>query len=289
MLESPYLLSFSSTSPPYPSPVSLFEKFKAILTPFRNAAIGYVEGLQLAADRVVSGITSREVTNLQLDDLYRKTENDTSFHAISYKSKRPCDEEAWSPELEEDLRLPVYFNSNCSKVVYCLLPQVRKTLKDDPDFDRAFWSREYVDPELVLFDVDKNGNQCRRPLPFLAHDFITIKSKDNQRFVLDVTGDQLGLKEWFFTRSDYRGLLLDGQAPEISSEATKLYEIETEDSRNFALLSAVEQAIEEVKADWGREYISCQDLHFLPPWKQSELRQGITVKVRMSVVAALSG
>lgn len=137
--------------------------------------------------------------------------------------------------------------------------------------------------------MDENGYQYRSPLPFFAHDFITIKSKDNQRFVLDVTGDQFGLEEWFYTKRDYGQLLLDGQTPEITGEATKIYEVETEDTRNSILKLAVEQALEDVKVDWAREFISWKDLFLLPEWKQSQLREGVAAKVRARVVAALSG
>ncbi|KAF2443136.1 hypothetical protein P171DRAFT_363772 [Karstenula rhodostoma CBS 690.94] len=226
--------------------------------------------------------------DLQLDELYWKTENDTAFHAVSYKEKQSNDKQTRNAELDDDLRLPAFFTSNCTKVVYCLLPQVREVLGDDPEFDKASWSREYIDPELILFDVDENGNQNKNPLPFLAHDFITIKSKDNQQFVLDVSGDQFGLKEWLYTKKDYWKLLLDGQAPEITCEATKLHKVESEDTRNSALQSAVEQALEEVKADWAREYIFWKDLHLLPEWKRSQLQKSIAAKVRVKVVATLS-
>lgn len=66
--------------------------------------------------------------DLKLDDLYWKTENDASFHAVSYKKKQSSDEKTWNADLDDDLRLPAFFTSNCSKVVYCLLPQVREVL-----------------------------------------------------------------------------------------------------------------------------------------------------------------
>jgi hypothetical protein len=291
MSESYFPAPFSSAASPAPDSVSLFAKYKAKLAPFRDAAIGYVEGLQLVADQAISGTAPRKMDDLELHDFYWETENDTSFHAVSHKKKDANDEEIWSDELEDDLRLPALFTSNCSKVVYCLLQQVREVLADDPDFDKAVWSREYIDPELILFDVDENGKQRKNPLPFLAHDFIVIhgKGKANQRFVLDVTGDQFGIREWFHTKKDYWELLLEGRFPNAANEATKVAELEAEDPRNPAVKSAVEQGLDETKADWAREHIRWRDIHLLPEWKQSQLRQGVADKVRTKVVAALNG
>jgi hypothetical protein len=289
MTDSPSPDSFLSASSPPPAPISLFAKFKAKLAPFRDAAIGYVEGLQLAADRAISDTTPRRMDDLELDDFYWETKNDTSFHAVSHKKRKSKDDEIWNDDLDEGLRLPAFFTSNCSKVVYCLLQQVRKVLADDPDFDKAIWSREYIDPQLILFDVDESGNQRKKPLPFLTHDFIVVYSKDNRRFVLDVTGDQFGIEGWFHIKKDYWELLLEGRFPNLTNEVAKVAELEAEDPKNPAVKSAVEQVLDEIKADWAREYIPWTDMHLLPEWKQSQLRQDVAVKVRTKVVAALSG
>ncbi|KAJ4359955.1 uncharacterized protein N0V89_000514 [Didymosphaeria variabile] len=288
MSDSPSPTSFSSASPPS-IPISRYEKFKAKLAPFRDAAIGYVEGLQVVSEKVIFGITLHDMDDLKLDDLYWETKNNTAFHGILHKKKKSSDEKTWNEDLDEDLRLAAFFTSNCSKAVYCFLPQVRKILDDDPDFDKASWSRQYIDPKLILFDVDQDGNQRKSPLSFLAHDFITITCKDSQRFVLDVAGDQFGIEEWFYTKKGYWKLLLEGRFPEITTEAAKAHHVEEEDNRNPALRIAVEEALEEVKADWARYNLTWNDIYLLPEEKQDELRQGIVTKVRAKVVAALRG
>ncbi|KAL1594285.1 hypothetical protein SLS60_010042 [Paraconiothyrium brasiliense] len=261
----------------------------AKLALFRYAAIGYVEGLQVASDNVISGIAPRDMDDLNLDDLYWETEHHTAFHAVSYKKKDSSNEETWNDDFDKDLRLAAFFTSNCSKAVYCLLQQVRKTLADDPDFDKASWSRQYIDPNLILLDVDQDGNQRKSPLPFLAHDFITITCKDNQRFVLDVAGDQFGIEGWFYLKKDYWKLLLEGRFPEITTEAAKADNVEEEDNRNPALRTAVEEALEEIKTGWARHNLTWKEIYVLPKEEQDELRQGVITKVREKVVAALLG
>lgn len=138
-----------------------------------------------------------------------------------------------------------------------------------------------------MFDVDEAKRQLKRPLPFLAHDFITITCADKQRFVLDVTGDQFGLEEWFYTTKDYRKLYLDVLPPEPTSEATKAAHVENEDHRNPALARAVSEAIEEAQQEWARFYICWRDIYLLSEEKQMELGRSLGTKVRAKVLAEL--
>ena len=140
---------------PYPNATSSLteQRFKVKLAPLLDVAIGYVEGLQEASDRVISDVSKRDMDDLDLHDWYWETENDAEFYALSYRSKETDEEEIWNDSLPDHLRLPALFTRNCSKSVYCLLPLVRRILEgrkiassisavtdniiDDEDFSKA--------------------------------------------------------------------------------------------------------------------------------------------------------
>lgn len=123
--------SFSSASSPPPTSNFLRDKLKAKLAPFRDAAIGYVEALQEASDMVISNINPQDEDGLELDDFYGEAEKHIAFYAVSQRKKNSRAESIWSRNLDEELRLPAFFTSNCSKAVYCLLPQICKILEGD--------------------------------------------------------------------------------------------------------------------------------------------------------------
>lgn len=289
MSSSAYPSSSASPSPPslIHTSAPTDQRFKAKLTHLLDTAVGYVEGLQEASDKVISNLSKRNMDNLDLHDWYWETDNDAEFYAVSYRSKKSTDEEIWNKSLPENLRLPAFFTQNCTKTVYSLLPLVRDALSDDQDFAKAVWSRVYIDMELVLFDVDDEGDHVEEPLSFVAHDFITVITKDNKRFAVDFTGEQFGIREWFQTKKEYNRHVMKTRESNPTSEHDKAVELETDNPVNAVLKSVISQAVKKIDEDRAHQGITWANFHLLPATRQDQLRQELISSVRADIVKAL--
>ena len=105
------------------------------------------------------------------------------------------------------------------------------------------------------------------------HDYMTIVTQNKGRFILDVTGDQFGLEEWFYTAMDYRSHLLLGILPSLQTEAEIIVGLEGEESRLPGLKNAVERAIASEEAKWASRQLTWSGLPGLPVSDRDTLRR----------------
>lgn len=70
--------------------------------------------------------------------------------------------------------------------------------KDDADFERVSWQRIYVKPRAVFHDEDERGKELMR-----AHSILLIETRDDKKYVLDVSGYQFGFPSTFYSWEQY--------------------------------------------------------------------------------------
>lgn len=141
--------------------------------------------------------------------------------------------------------------------------------------------------ELVLFDVDDEGRQVEEPLSFVAHDLITIITRDNKRFAVDFTGEQFGIQNWLQTKKDYNRHVMKTREPNHTSEHYKAMEVEDENDRNATIRSVIADTIEEVNDERTRKGITWDVMHLLPTTKQDQLHKELITMIRARIVEAV--
>lgn len=137
---------------------------------------------------------------------------------------------------------------------------------------------------LVLFHIDENNRQDHDPLPFFAHDFIRLATKSGTKYVLDFTGEQYGIEEWFQTRRTYyEKYVWAEKIPNISSKKDRIAKVEEEGAKMPELKAMISQSFKEAQSDptWK---LNWKIFNNLSESEKEEQRKGLTTLIRKRTV-----
>jgi hypothetical protein len=125
-----------------------------------------------------------------------------------------------------------------------------------------------------------------KEIPICYHDMMYIDFEDKTKFVLDLTSDQFGIDEWFFTAKEYYQAHVwhAVQNPPIVSEAKLIDGLEGEDERLPAFKVAVEKAIAAEEEQWAASNGKWSDIHTLSKSAREDLLESMTRRVKQAVV-----
>lgn len=140
---------------------------------------------------------------------------------------------------------------------------------------------------LVLFHIDENNHQHHDPLPFFAHDFIRPFTKSGTRYVLDFTGKQYGIEEWFQTwRTYYEEYIWAEKIPNDSSEKDRIAKVEEEGAKMPELRAMISKSFKEAQSDPARK-LNWKIFNDLSESEKEEQRKGLTALIRERTVEVL--
>lgn len=125
---------------------------------------------------------------------------------LEHKVRRP-----WSPtikptteELREVLQGVKYYNT-CTVACYVLYDLIIALFKNDPYIKDVKWVWTFPRARFFIFPTKThaiklpNGHEAH-----YGHDFILLYSISNTQYVIDLTGQQFGLRGWFHTWTEYK-------------------------------------------------------------------------------------
>ncbi|KAF2684281.1 hypothetical protein K458DRAFT_403950 [Lentithecium fluviatile CBS 122367] len=262
----------------------LFNRLKPKLAPIREAALGIASGSQTVSDQAIASIEPRDTDKFHKAWRYKDLEDEEWYELI--KVSRLTGEDC-KDSVSEKLWRAAVMHEMCQKIVYCLIVKVRAALQDDPDVLEVRWCRYVVRPNIVLFTSDRDDSQ---EIPIYVHDMMYIHCKNNVRFVLDVSGDQYGFEEWFFSSKYYYDnhrwdTVL--QRPQ-TTETQLVASLEGEEPRLPALKDAVEKAVAAEEARWAAKGLGWSSLHRLLDDQRNHLFDGIADRLEQVVVNCLA-
>jgi hypothetical protein len=160
------------------------------------------------------------------------------------------------------------------------------------ELDKIRWRFYTVEPRRVIFPSDRNPTT----IGIYQHDVIDIHLFDQSRYILDLTGEQLGIDSWLFTYEDYqKNYVRPATAVHTSfnitvmrNEAKAKADLEAQDHRIKVLKEAVLNAVTASETQWGTRNLRWSDLLDLGTGERQTLLKEMANEVQQAVVARLS-
>jgi len=106
---------------------AILDRFRAKLSPYRQAAITLAETIYTVSDITITGIEPCNKRDLNLDKLYTHANRDLQFYAI--KQERNSGKQDCREAISSRVWRAAILYRMCSKTVYCLIDKVREVCK----------------------------------------------------------------------------------------------------------------------------------------------------------------
>jgi len=131
---------------------------------------------------------------------------DVPFYHLSYATgggKRS------HPTISSLLFWAALTDNSCVDSVYVMLEKVEARLISLREVEEVQWMSAKIRPRLIV-----HGCQDLTGLVLPNHDFMRIKLRSGKAVVLDLSGWQLGFKDWVYTWEDYENKYLAERDPQ---------------------------------------------------------------------------
>ena len=124
-------------------------------------------------------------------------------------------------------------------------------------------------------------------MPFFAHDFIKLWTKSKDVYVLDFTGEQYGIDEWFQKRNDYyEKYVWEKKMVNSSGEAHKTAKVEEEGAKMPHLKAAISKSYMEAQYDPARK-LNWKIFNGLSESEKEKEKSSLVTLIRGKIVEVL--
>ncbi|KAF2636879.1 hypothetical protein P280DRAFT_521787 [Massarina eburnea CBS 473.64] len=181
--------------PPTSELSPLQHRLRSKLATIRSAALSIAEGYRESDEYVITSLQQHTA----------KAFEDTG-HVTHWAVERVEVIEEYKGTSYKQAAVPRLWNAailcqTCCMMNYLLIGAVRRILEEEEDYkegrDSVTWHRCAIYPRLLLTKQSE--------IMFTPHDILQI-SFLGQSFVLDLTGDQFGLPDWFYKKESYEAV-----------------------------------------------------------------------------------